>query len=142
MKKLKAEASLGDIWAQASEAQDKSIPEMITVDETRGTALFDADGYSLNSSFTHKFNDVVFTLLDNDQAKVKVIVHTDSGLPESEELDLAEQRADSIAKYLESRGIDKSRIKVLARGNLYPVESSDTQEGRNANTRVEFIISK
>ena len=75
IEKLKAEASLGDIWAQASEAQDKSIPEMITVDETRGTALFDADGYSLNSSFTHKFNDVVFTLLDNDQAKVKVIVH-------------------------------------------------------------------
>ena len=140
--KLKAEANLGDIWSQASEEQNKSAPKMITVDETRGTALFDSDDYSLNASFTYKFNDAVFTLLDNDQLKVKVIVHTDSGLPENEEAQLAEQRADSIAKYLESRGIDKSRIKVLARGNLYPIESSDTQEGRNANTRVEFIIEE
>ncbi|MFY2506991.1 OmpA family protein [Vibrio pectenicida] len=138
--KLKAEANLGDIWSQASE--EKSLPKVITVDETRGTALFDSDGYSLNASFTYKFNDTVFMLLDNDQLKVKVIVHTDSGLPESEEAELAEQRADSIAKYLESRGVDKSRIRVLARGNLYPIESSDTQEGRNANTRVEFIIEE
>ncbi|WP_341660004.1 OmpA family protein [Vibrio sp.] len=71
-----------------------------------------------------------------------MIVHTDLSLSESEELEISEQRAESVAKYLVTSGIDRNQIILLARGNLYPVESSDSEEGRVANNRIEFLIEK
>jgi type VI secretion system protein ImpK len=54
--------------------------------------------------------------------------------------DLSQARANSAAKYLESKGIDASRIEAVGRGHSDPVAPQNTSAGRAMNRRVEVIL--
>ena len=53
---------------------------------------------------------------------------------------LAFIRANSIKKYLMTRGIDESRIQVVSFGETKPKFLSTTSTGRALNRRVEVYI--
>jgi outer membrane protein OmpA-like peptidoglycan-associated protein len=42
---------------------------------------------------------------------------------------------------LASRGIDRSRVEAVGRGESMPVASNDTSAGRQQNRRVEVVFS-
>lgn len=54
---------------------------------------------------------------------------------------LSEARGKLVAEYLSTQGIDPSIITVNGMGDVNPVASNDTQEGRSKNRRVEFILN-
>lgn len=54
---------------------------------------------------------------------------------------LSAARAQMVADYLMSQGIEKEAIKVVGMGDANPVASNDNEEGRSKNRRVEFILS-
>jgi len=53
---------------------------------------------------------------------------------------LSQRRAESIAAYLESQGVEAARIRTEGRGELEPRESNETEAGRRRNRRVEIYI--
>ncbi len=53
---------------------------------------------------------------------------------------LSTARAQAVADYLATQGIDASRITVVGKGALNPVASNDTEEGRSKNRRIEFVL--
>lgn len=53
---------------------------------------------------------------------------------------LSENRAKTCMKYLESKGISRSRITAQGFGETSPIASNDTAEGRRMNRRVEFDL--
>ncbi|MFL6551628.1 MAG: OmpA family protein, partial [Povalibacter sp.] len=53
---------------------------------------------------------------------------------------LSERRAQSVASYLASHGIQSSRLMPVGAGESHPVASNDTEQGRSANRRVEMTI--
>jgi len=55
-------------------------------------------------------------------------------------MELSYDRAVSCRDYLISRSIEERRIKVIAEGELKPIQSNITEEGRTENRRVEFRI--
>jgi outer membrane protein OmpA-like peptidoglycan-associated protein len=63
-----------------------------------------------------------------------------TGKPEYN-LTLSEQRAISVEKYLESKGLNMSRFKMVGMGIADPIATNDTPEGRSQNRRVEFAIT-
>ncbi|HBA88411.1 MAG TPA: hypothetical protein DCZ75_10625, partial [Geobacter sp.] len=67
--------------------------------------------------------------------------HTDNvGSPEYN-LDLSKRRAQAVVNYLaENYGIDRSRLEARGYGLARPVEPNTTDEGRQANRRIEAII--
>lgn len=55
---------------------------------------------------------------------------------------LSESRATAVMVYLiEQGGIDGARITAQGFGPTNPIASNDTQEGREQNRRIEFILS-
>ena len=54
---------------------------------------------------------------------------------------LSENRARTCAKYLESKGISRSRISSQGYGETNPISTNDTPEGRRMNRRVEFDLN-
>ncbi|MDD3804338.1 MAG: OmpA family protein [bacterium] len=85
-------------------------------------------------------NDAVKLLKDNPKVKIEVQGHTDSvGAAASNET-LSQARADAVRKYLVDNGIDAARIQTKGYGELMPIASNDTKEGRAQNRRIEFLI--
>lgn len=82
---------------------------------------------------------VVEFLTDYPEARVRVSGHTCwLGSPESN-LALSRQRAEAVAAYLMSQGIDGDRLLVTAEGESQPIDTNLTEEGRQSNRRVEVV---
>ncbi|WP_298015603.1 outer membrane protein OmpA [uncultured Castellaniella sp.] len=66
--------------------------------------------------------------------------HTDSIGTEAYNQKLSERRANSVKQYLVSKGVAADRIYAEGKGELQPVASNKTREGRAQNRRVEIEI--
>jgi OOP family OmpA-OmpF porin len=53
---------------------------------------------------------------------------------------LSKERANTVKKALEQYGVKPSNIMAIGYGPADPIASNDTQEGREMNRRVEFVI--
>ena len=65
-----------------------------------------------------------------------------SNLEGSDEVNLRQSalRAESLAKFLESRGIARKSIQVVAAGSSHPLHEPTSKEGRLKNRRVEIVL--
>ena len=71
---------------------------------------------------------------------VRVEGNTDSAGHESNNRRLSEARAQTIADYLVSRGIDRGRIVAKGNGSSRPLASNKTSEGRARNRRTDILF--
>ena len=55
--------------------------------------------------------------------------------------ELSRRRAEAVRAALMDAGIDGSRILARGYGDIYPVATNDSPEGRQRNRRVEIVIS-
>ncbi|RSD28896.1 OmpA family protein [Vibrio pectenicida] len=83
---------------------------------------------------------IALLLADNPTSKVKVIGHTDSSGSEAYNQKLSEKRAEYIATKLEHNGVEKERIIVQGYGEMAPIASNETIEGRALNRRVDITV--
>lgn len=79
-------------------------------------------------------------LENNPNYKLKIACHTDSQGDEGTNMILSERRAKRVADYLIAKGILANRLETFGYGETKPIASNDTQEGREANRRVEISI--
>jgi OOP family OmpA-OmpF porin len=88
-------------------------------------------------------DEVAKMLKDNPQVElISVEGHTDStGSPDFNRK-LSQQRAESVAKYMSSKGVKAARMEPKGFGPDRPVADNETDPGREANRRVEFNILK
>ncbi|MEM6377937.1 MAG: OmpA family protein [Bacteroidota bacterium] len=78
------------------------------------------------------------TLKGNEET-IELTGHTDNiGSPEFN-VDLGMRRAGAIRDLLLAKGIDSSRIKIASKGLTLPVDTNETEEGRQNNRRVELV---
>ena len=54
---------------------------------------------------------------------------------------LSQQRADSVASSLITRGVEANRIRTSGMGPANPIASNSTAEGKAQNRRVEITLS-
>src|SRR5690606_36056750 len=66
--------------------------------------------------------------------------HTDDRGRDSRTLELSARRARRVMRWLRSHGIDVSRMRGVGCGELHPIEENSTNQGRQANRRVEFHV--
>ncbi len=105
-------------------------------------ALFAFDSAELSSNDIHALSPVVERMTADKAEKVTIKGYTDSTGPEAYNLKLSERRAQSVASYLESKGVCASRITTEGYGETNPVASNDTAAGRAQNRRAEVITYK
>ncbi len=79
-------------------------------------------------------------LKQNPAYKVEIIGHTDSiGKAESNMI-LSNARAEAVKDALVEQGIKESRLSFTGRGELEPLVSNRTAEGRKTNRRIEIKL--
>lgn len=90
--------------------------------------------------YSYKYLDEVASILKRTNASIEVKGHTDNTGTEGHNEQLSRQRAMSVVRYLESKGVDKGQLSYSYYGSSNPIASNDTERGRSLNRRVEFEI--
>jgi OOP family OmpA-OmpF porin len=72
--------------------------------------------------------------------KIKVTGHTDSTGTAEYNMELSQRRADTVAEYLKSLGVDPAKMEVKGEGLARPMFDNRTREGRAKNRRVEVEV--
>lgn len=142
-----AGAAIGGIMdAQAEDLQDKlpnaqveRVGEGIQVTFDSGI-LFDVNQAMLRSAAQTNLADLVRSLEDYEGTEVLVVGHTDSTGEASYNQGLSERRADAARNYLIGGGLEASRVRAIGVGEEEPIDSNETNMGRQANRRVEVAI--
>lgn len=79
-------------------------------------------------------------LQDSPNLKLYVVGHTDNVGGIDANLKLSKERAEAVVKALvDKHSVSASRLRAFGVGPLAPVESSQTEEGRAKNRRVELV---
>ncbi len=104
---------------------------------------FDSDELDQNSIQVLENLIAVFNQnLEKNNSTQKIILtgHTDSkGSNEYNEI-LSQKRLLSVQDFLERKGIEKSKIEIIPKGEQNPVKTNATENGRSKNRRVEISI--
>jgi OmpA-OmpF porin, OOP family len=95
----------------------------------------------LNESFM-EIDKLVQFLNETIYTSILISGHTDNTGNEIQNKILSKGRAKAVADYLILKGINKSRINYIGYGSSKPITENDTEDGKQSNRRVEFIINK
>ncbi|MFT6375590.1 MAG: OOP family OmpA-OmpF porin, partial [bacterium] len=80
-------------------------------------------------------------IVDNPQVgRVEVGGHTDSRGSDRYNLELSQRRSDAVRAFLIRRGVTEDRLIAVGIGEERPIDDNETDEGREANRRVEFNL--
>ncbi len=71
---------------------------------------------------------------------VEIVGHTDNVGDPRMNLYLSELRAKAVSNYLFNKGIAPNRLTHKGKGQEQPVSANDTEENRQKNRRVEFVV--
>ena len=72
--------------------------------------------------------------------KIEISGHTDAVGADSDNLTLSNNRANAVMNYLLGKGIAKDRLSAKGYGETKFIATNDTDEGKQLNRRVEFVI--
>lgn len=100
---------------------------------------FNFDKSDLSAETKDKLDVFAKDILARD-LQIVVEGHTDWIAPEQYNMSLSVRRAESVANYLESKGIDRDRMSTVGYGETRPISNNNTANGRALNRRAEFQI--
>lgn len=133
---------LGQI--DASDVQIKlKAEEAAKVKKAMETLEFDFGSDVIRASSFDGLDLVAELLLHNTEWRLKLSGHTDNVSSLKYNMNLSKKRVEAIRNYLvKKKGIDPKRIVLKWYGPTKPIAPNDTEEGRQKNRRVEFLIIK
>jgi len=88
-------------------------------------------------------SEVADVINKNPQVKkIRIEGHASSEGSDDHNLRLSDRRAKAVMKHLVAKGkIDKDKLTAEGFGEKQPIADNETEQGRIANRRVEFIIT-
>jgi len=103
--------------------------------------LFENDKNILLLKSYKELDRLVQYLKLNPNTKIEISGYTDNVGNEEHNQNLSEARAKAVADYLILNRIIKQRISYKGFGSSIPIATNKTEDGRQQNRRVEFIIN-
>lgn len=101
---------------------------------------FPTNSYAIQPEFRSTLDQVAQTLNAYPSTYIDIYGHTDSTGTPAINIPLSQNRAQSVADYLISRGVNPARIATRGFGATQPIASNETEAGRAANRRVEIRV--
>ncbi|PSU77018.1 hypothetical protein CTM93_19185 [Photobacterium phosphoreum] len=112
-----------------------------TIEELKLTVPFAFDSTQITAGDASKLAPFEERLNAYPDATITVVGHTDSTGPEAYNQKLSQERAEAVAKELRAHlNVGEDRVLSEGRGELDPIASNDTAEGRSENRRVDIIV--
>ena len=105
-----------------------------------GNITFATNSSDLNAGFYDVLGSVTKVLNEFDKTVIEIAGHTDNTGSDVYNQSLSERRAGSVASYLRSQKVVPERIIAVGLGESHPVADNSTDQGRQANRRVELTL--
>jgi len=102
--------------------------------------LFDIDRADLRPEAQAELVKLARILNKYPDTNIEVDGHTDATGTEEHNMQLSMRRAESVATFLAVQNVMRDRLHAVGFGELKPIASNDTAEGRQLNRRVEVAI--
>ena len=141
--------------AQAEQQQQQLRQQLLEqfnlILETRDTArglivnmsdvLFDFNKFTLRPAAREKLAKISGIILSHPGLRLEVDGYTDSIGTDAYNLKLSDERAGAVQQYLVQQGLAQDNLTAKGFGKDDPVASNSTASGRQANRRVELVVS-
>jgi outer membrane protein OmpA-like peptidoglycan-associated protein len=143
----RAQSAENDKAAMRARLEQQLNSILQTRDSARGLivsmsdVLFDTGKYSLLPGAREKLAKVAGILLAYPGLNIAVGGYTDNVGSDRLNQNLSEQRAGSVRDYLVQQGVAGNSVTATGFGNSVPVASNNNAAGRQANRRVELVVS-
>ena len=136
---------------QQAELRQQLLAQFNQILQTRDTArglivnmsdvLFDTGQYTLKPGAREKLAKVSGIILAHPGLKIEVEGHTDSVGGDDYNMKLSDNRASAVRSYLVGQGVNPDAVTAKGFGKTQPVADNSTAAGRQANRRVELVVS-
>jgi peptidoglycan-associated lipoprotein len=101
---------------------------------------FAFDRYDLSTEAKATLDRKVAFLNDNREARVQIEGHCDERGTTAYNLALGERRANSAKTYLETAGVNASRLTTISYGEERPADPGNNEAAWAKNRRAQFVI--
>jgi outer membrane protein OmpA-like peptidoglycan-associated protein len=123
------------------EENDLSTVELIAGKTVQlSNIYFDLDHDDFLPRSYRELYSLVEIMKDNAEMRIEIHGHTDNIGADEYNLALSRARASAVANYVIRHGVDASRVFPRGYGSTMPIASNDSEDGRQENRRVEFLI--
>ncbi len=122
-------------------ADVERVGEGIKLVLNENAVRFDTNKSTLTASAKANLDKLVTVFNEYPDTDITIFGYTDSTGSADYNLKLSGERANSVKKYLISKGLAASRFTITGMGIADPIADNGTVEGRSQNRRVEFAIT-
>lgn len=102
--------------------------------------FFDVNKFDLKQESNSEILKLASFMKNNPTVKIEVSGHTDSTGDKKANQILSENRAKAVMNALIEKGIAATRMNYKGYGDVKPVASNDTEDGRAQNRRTEVTV--
>ncbi|HRD67111.1 MAG TPA: OmpA family protein [Candidatus Competibacter sp.] len=102
--------------------------------------MFAYDSADISRDFAPTLRQVARIMSNRPRVRARIVGHTDSDGSDSYNMDLSLRRAESVAAFIGTQGVERRRLHTEGRGEQEPIASNATPQGRQQNRRVELIL--
>ena len=101
---------------------------------------FDFGQAGVKPQFYNVLNNLANTLNQYPETRIQIAGHTDNVGSDAANLQLSQQRANSVRTYLASTGVAAQRMPAVGYGESRPIADNSSDYGRAQNRRVELTL--
>jgi OOP family OmpA-OmpF porin len=101
---------------------------------------FDKSEFNSNAETDKYFDETNAYLVQNSQARLSIIGHTDAIGSDAYNQSLGYRRAQSMQHYFEGKGMLANKIVIESKGEKEPADDNSTTAGRANNRRSAITI--
>lgn len=132
---------------QIEKLMDLSALDLSSVRDLNRTKLrtnaihFEYKSADLGEGSEPVLEQVLGLMRQHPELQLVIEAHTDDIGSRAYNVELSQQRAQSVTHYLRDNGISEERLLPIGHGKNQPIASNKTEEGRSQNRRVEFRVT-
>lgn len=119
--------------AMSAEAEEDKVIRLNYVQFETGSA-------DLTPNSRYELSNLATFMKDNAGVNIEISGHTDNTGDAAANLALSSERATVVKNYLVENGVSADRMSAQGFGQTRPVDTNETEEGRQKNRRTEFKI--
>ena len=138
---------IGNQMDQQAKELKQDIPGATIVRVGEGIAvtfasglLYDIDSDQVRAAAATNLRNLAASLDKFPNTDLLIVGHTDATGTAEYNQGLSQRRAISASDYLVTQGVNSGRLRTSGRGELEPVATNDSEDGRLLNRRVEIAI--
>lgn len=130
------------LWRLPQPVLPPFTPDTIVFNKTYvlNKIQFKFDSYKLQHASFEELDALAFWLSNNSSVYIRLSGHTDDVGSDRYNLVLSEKRAQTVALYLQQKGISPNRIQSKGYGKSKPLVAATDDLARKQNRRVEIVF--